>query len=155
MRADNRILLEPQNPYDIRPIELASLAEQMQTLSEDCDVHIAYYRPPPGAQATYQVTFWEVLTIWIASQAGAALINQIVQMSVTWMKQRFTKESSNLQKRPKYIRIVRYEGDDKEVLEVIEITHPEEDPEYRIPSEREQETIARPIPSTEDEEYNG
>lgn len=155
MKNNIRILLEPQNPYDISPRDLDLLAERMQTLSKDCDVLVAYYIPPPGAQATYQVTLWEVLTIWIASQAGAALIHQIVQMTVEWMKQRFAKEPLDRQERSKYIRIVKYDSENKEVIEVIEITHPKEDPKHKVPSEEEQEKIARPVPPAEGEEYRG
>ena len=152
MSRDVRILLEPQNPLDIRPEEMQSLVDEMRTLDRDYDVHIAYYTPPSGAQSTYQVTWWEVLTIWIAAQVGSAAIQQIVQLTVDWMKRRFSEPYRET--RPKHIRIVRYEGESGEVIEIIHITHPEKRPDYREPTEEDRRSIARPVPPVQDEEQD-
>jgi hypothetical protein len=59
------------------------------------------------------------MTIWVGLEVSKAVINQIVAFAAEWMKARFELDPDN--KRPKVVRIVRFEGGEGQIEEVLEL----------------------------------
>jgi hypothetical protein len=74
----------------------------------------------------------EVVLIWLATTAGAAVINEVVRIAVGWMRQRFRREPNS---NPKRLLIVLYEGDEGQVSEVVELETADAEPVRRLPQE--------------------
>ena len=56
---------------------------------------------PPSGQ--------ELVFLWLASTAGTAVINEVIRITIAWMRERFHREQNS---NPKRILIVLYEGDE-------------------------------------------
>ena len=80
---------------------------------------------PPSGQ--------EVVLIWLASTAGAAVINEVVRIAVGRMRERFRREPNS---KPKRLLIVLYEGDEGQVSEVVELETADAEPVRRLPQEK-------------------
>lgn len=79
---------------------------------------------PPSGQ--------ELVWLWFASTAGAAVINEVVRITIGWMRERFRREENS---NPKRILIVLYEGDEGRVSEVVELEAADAEPVRRLPQE--------------------
>ncbi len=56
--------------------------------------------------------------LWLASAAGTAVINEVVKITIEWMRGRYRREENS---NPKRILIVLYGRDEGRVSEVIEL----------------------------------
>lgn len=74
----------------------------------------------------------EWVFLWLASTAGAAVINEVVKITIEWMRERFRREENSI---PKRILIVLYEGDEGRVSEVVELEAADAEPVRRLPQE--------------------
>lgn len=131
------ILVQPNNPLDVRPEALRDLVEEIKELGHDAS--LAYYDPKAG---TFAVTWWEVVTIWVGAEVGKAAINQIVALAAEWMRNRFARDPDN--RRPKVVRIARFEGNEGEIVEVVELRTPQDEPLRKTPEAFEAYTRTKP-----------
>ena len=114
------VLVQPDNPLDVRPDKLRGLVEDLRGIGQDA--FIAYYAPQPGR---YGVTWWEVVTVWVGLRVSEAVIEQVVGFAVSWMRERFrTHPHPATRDRPKVVRIVKYEGETGITVELVELENP-------------------------------
>jgi hypothetical protein len=74
----------------------------------------------------------EFVLLWLASTAGAAVINEVVRLAVGWMRERFRREKNS---KPKRLLVVLYEADEGQVSEVVEVESADAEPVRRLPQE--------------------
>ncbi len=60
------------------------------------------------------------------------MINEVVKITIEWMRERFRREENS---NPKRILIVLYEGDEGRVSEVVELEAADAEPVRRLPQE--------------------
>lgn len=119
------VVLDAQNPLDLRPERLLSLATALERSDRTIRVELGY-QPLTGLG----VTWWEVLYAWVPWQdlehaAAAAFVLQVVN----WARSRF-----KMSKRPQYVGIL---GPDGRLLKSVRVdadgyrdqVHPEWDKE--------------------------
>jgi|ERR1035437_1885335 hypothetical protein len=99
MQSTPRIILQPQNPLDLRPEKLADLREQLTR--EGFVVEIGY-----EDQTGLGVTFWEVLVIWVGKEIIDASVDAVAQHVINWASMRFKSGSH----RPVALTIVDENG---------------------------------------------
>lgn len=131
------ILVQPDNPRDVKPESLQGLVKDIGELGYD--TRLAYHDPKEGA---FGVTWWEVVTIWIGAEVGKAAINQLVDLAAAWARERFQLGPDN--RRPKAVRIVRSDGEVGHVEEVLEVRSAEEEPLRKTPEAFESYTRRKP-----------
>ena len=134
-RMSDPILVQTANPLDVQPEELNDLIDALK--SEGLDARRACLE-----QKGFGVTWWEVVVIWVGMKTAEAVIDQVVGDVVEWMKERFRRDPEN--KRPKAALIVRYEGEEGEASEVIELESAEAEPVRRTLSDFERYTRVKP-----------
>jgi hypothetical protein len=132
------ILVQPDNPLDVKPEEVRGLMEDVRGLRQDA--FLAYRDYVPG---TYGVTWWEVVTVWVGLRVGEAVIEQVVGFAVSWMRERFRNHPSTSD-RPKAVRIVTYDGETGIVRETIELRSADEKAVRRSPEAFELYTRKKP-----------
>jgi hypothetical protein len=76
---------------------------------------------------------YELVLIWLALRTGEAVVNQVVDIVVEWMREQFRREPDG--KRPKRAFIVLYEGDEGQTSEVLELEAADAEPVRRPPQE--------------------
>ncbi|MDQ5830360.1 MAG: hypothetical protein M3324_10995, partial [Actinomycetota bacterium] len=77
------ILVQPTGPMGWMPPETVdSLIENLR--AEGLDARISYDEIPGGGMEPVEFVY-----LWIAARAGEAIINQVVQLAVEWMRARF------------------------------------------------------------------
>jgi len=131
-RREIEILIEPSDTRITRPEELRWLVDEMRSLDRrNYDVALAYEE---GEPRRYGGGFWEEVNVWLPAALGSAAINQIARLMVDWMKERFSEKPDNR----KAVRIMKHEGENGEVIEIIEVTDPHKAAEYKVPDESEQ-----------------
>ncbi len=81
-------------------------------------------------------------TIWVGLEVSKSVINQIVALAAEWMKARFELDPEN--KRPKVIRIVRFEGGEGQIEEVLELKASQDEPQRKTPEAFESYTRKKP-----------
>jgi hypothetical protein len=110
------IIIEPQNPLDLREEDLRSLAKVLSPELPGHRIGYAYHLPQEGI---YGVTWPEVVYIWLPAVAGGLakeLVDAVLAQAVAWARSRFKREGAP--KRPKYVAIY---GPNGEVLASVEI----------------------------------
>ena len=130
-----RIIVEPQNPLDLRADELAPLIDGLRAANASWDVRVTALE-----QRGYGVTYWEVVHIWLpalADEALTALIGAVIAEAVRWARGRFANGS----KRPKYVAI---HGPDGRVLKSVEVKSAEGDPVDVTEKDQEKPPRQRP-----------
>jgi hypothetical protein len=95
------VILDAQNPLDLRPEDLLALADALENADRSIHVELGY-NPLTGLG----VTWWEVLYAWVPWQdfehaAAAAFLLQVGR----WARNRFKKT-----KRPQYVGILGPDG---------------------------------------------
>lgn len=129
------ILIETVNQAAVEPEDLNGLIERFR--AEGLDARPAYEdRAGAGPE------MWEIAVIWVSLRAGEAIVNQAITFGVEWMKERFRQNPQN--KNPKAIHIVRYEGNEGENFEVVEIRSADTEPIRKPPAEFERYTRGKP-----------
>jgi hypothetical protein len=131
-------VLPPIGPAAGVPPEKAveDLIEDLR--AEGLDARISYDVGPSEGFAP-----WDLIVLWVAARAGEAVIEQVVQMAIRWMRRRFRQYPEDTP-RPRYTRIMLYEGDEGEVLEIIELRSADEEPIRRSPEDFERYTRTKP-----------
>ena len=113
--ARQQLIVEPANPFDIRPTHLKSLIDELEALTES-EVVVGW-QEVVGAQ----VMLPEVLTIWIAIKTGDWAwdkgLDKIQDVTLTWFRRR--SKQSNSSQREQVIEIL---GPDGEPLRSVTIT---------------------------------
>ncbi len=128
---ESKVLVETNNPFNLKPEELSPLVERLRELGQDADV--AYHGPrepetvvSPDGEASGFYSDWLIeVTLWVGDAIGAAAISQIVNEATQWMKDYRSKDTDN---RPINIIVVHgdahinnvlslEEGEDAEVIE--------------------------------------
>lgn len=131
----DRVIVQTANPLDVRPEELDDLIDALK--DDGLDARRGYLE-----QKGYGVTWWEVVLIWVGTRAAEAVINHVVGDVVEWMKERFRQHPENT--RPKTAMIFRYEGDEGQLSEIVELRSADADPVRRTPEDFERYTRAKP-----------
>lgn len=151
-----QILLQPENPQQLEPDDLLSLAAKLKELNRDYDIRIASYEGPPAdPDVEYEdavVESWTIeLLVWVSSQVGAAAISLIVGATVNFAKKRFQESE---EKRPIRVELVRHTNNEQgEVTETFTIESPDEEAIHRILSEHERYPLLKP--TIEEDEPKG
>lgn len=115
---ENLILIEPQNPLDLRPEDLQDLISAIQEIAPSYDVRLAYLD-----NEAVGVTFHEVLHIWLLSAPFTApLLTEITKLGTGWLRERFKKYPN----RPKSLVIY---GPNNKPLKGVVLKHINEEPE--------------------------
>lgn len=119
------ILVQPTGPMGWMPPEtVEDLIEALR--AEGLDARISYDEIPGGGMEP-----WEVVFLWVGARAGEAVVNQVVQLAIEWMRGRFRQDPEDT--RAKGAHIIRYEDDESKVSEIVELKSAEEEPVRRSP----------------------
>lgn len=130
------VLVQPTGPMGWMPPETVDgLIEDLR--AEGLDARISYDEIPGGGMEPVEFVY-----LWIAARAGEAVINQVVQLAVEWMKARFRQNPQDTRLRG--ARIFLYEGDEGETSVVIELKSADADPLHREPKDFERYTQTKP-----------
>lgn len=96
------ILVQPQNPLDLRPEDLTGLVSALQGVEANADVHLAYFDNEAA-----QVTLHEVLAIWLLSTpVTIPTMNKIISLCLEALAERFKKHPT----RPHSVTIYKADG---------------------------------------------
>jgi hypothetical protein len=87
---------------------------------------------------------WDLIVLWVAARAGEAVIHQVVQMAIRWMRRRFRQYPED-PPRSRFAEIVLYEGDEGELFEIVELRSADEEPIRRSPADFEHYTRKKPL----------
>jgi len=119
-----QILVEPNDVTDEVIKAVSVLIKDIQALSIDYDVHLAYYEPRGTQQS-----FWEKVFIWTPWGTDKETeIGQVKNVALAWMRIRFTDSPD------KWKMVVIYSARD-EVVATIRLKSAGDDPEYPDPKE--------------------
>lgn len=133
---DEPILVQPTGPMGWMPPEtVESLIEDLR--GEGLDARISYDEIPGGGMEP-----WEVVFIWVGARAGEAVINQVVQMAIAWMRERFKEDPQDTRARGAHI--ILYEGDEGKISEIVKLESADEEPVRRRPEGFERYTQKKP-----------
>ena len=126
-----RITVEPQNPRDLSEDYLSELIQDLRAAHPEAGVRYAGLE-----QKGYGVTWWEVLRIWVTTDAvggavAGALVTELVNIAVGWARGRLDREGPS--KRPKYVAIL---GPDGKVLKSVLVRNSEDEPEDHTDEDR-------------------
>lgn len=128
------IIIESQNPRDVKEEDLRSLAEVIAPAVADYRLGYAYYPPREGLLG---VTWWEVVRIWlpdVASSLKDELTGALIALALDWARKRFRRKGAP--KRPKYVAIY---GPNGKVICSVLVKDDTSEPESRTEHERETE----------------
>jgi hypothetical protein len=114
--------------------------ETVESLVEDLragglDARIAYDETPGGGPLE-----WATVMIWVADHVSGELIGIVVGYALKWMRDQFRQGDS----RPKAAEIIRYEGDEGTIVEIIELKSPNDEPNRISPVDFERYTQKKP-----------
>ena len=116
-----QIIVEPNNPLDLKPEELKDFAQKLASLDSGYDVQIA-----GEGYAAPAVTLWEVVTIWlplVETTVLTFLVTKTCEYFFAWAKERFKKDPL---KRPKSATLL---GPDGRVIKVVVVKDSSNEPE--------------------------
>jgi hypothetical protein len=119
-----RPVLPPIGPARWVPPEKAveDLIEDLR--AQGLDARISYDAEPSEGGVP-----WDLIVFWVAARAGEAVIHQVVQIALSWMRRRFRQYPEDPpRKRSIFAQIVLYEGDEGELFEIIELRSADEEP---------------------------
>ena len=135
--ADEPILVQPTGPMGWMPPEtVEGLIEDLR--SKWLDARISYDEIPGGGMGP-----WEVVFLWVSLKASEAVINQVVEISITWMRERF-RQAPRQDTRARGAHIILYEGDEGKVSEIIELKSVDEEPIRKTPEDFQRYTQKKP-----------
>ena len=130
------ILVQPTGPMGWMPPETVDgLIEALR--AEGLDARISYDEQPGGGMEPVEFVF-----LWLAARSGEAVINQVIQLAVEWMRERFRQDPEDTRLRG--ARIFLYEGDEGEVSVIVELDSADQEPVYRSPKDFERYTEKKP-----------
>jgi hypothetical protein len=109
--------------------------------AEGLDARISYQELRGGAEGGVP---WDTILLWVEAEVGKAVINQVVQMAIRWMSRRFRQYPEDPPRR-KFAQIVLYEGDEGEVVEIVELRSADAEPIRRSPEDFERYTRKKPL----------
>ena len=105
------VLVQPTGPEGHMPPWLVdSLIEDLR--AEGLDARLAY-EPHGGGGAV-----WEVVVLWVADNAGAAVLALVVEHAYKWIRDQFRKQPDRARPRAAEIRL--YQGDEGKLYMLIE-----------------------------------
>jgi hypothetical protein len=119
------ILIEPQNPLDLRPEGLTDLVDAIREIDPTFEIRFAAH-----GQRGYGVTFWEVIFIWIGGKVAETTVNRITNAAIDWAKRRF--DVPNKRHRPKSITIL---GPDGRAVRRVKLDAKTREPEEEPPDD--------------------
>lgn len=123
-----QIIIEPRNPLDLSPDDLADFADSLRALNPAYDVRFAHRE-----QRGYGVTWWEVVNVWLPwDSVTDAVVGAIVGLAVDWARRRFKRDPET--QRGKYIVIY---GPDGKVLKSVSVSSSDAEPENRTAQDQE------------------
>jgi hypothetical protein len=129
------IIIEPANPLDLRPEDLAGLATALRGIDPPVDVRIGYRE-----QRGYGVTWWEVLFIWVGKEVADNLLKEVTRVGVEWARSRF--DFSTKAKRPISITIL---GPDGKPLKKVKVDPKTREAEDEAPDSSDIPRVQPPI----------
>jgi hypothetical protein len=135
IRVNDPVIVQSANPLDVKPEELDGLIDALK--DDGLDARRTYLE-----QKGFGVTWWEVVLIWVAARSAETVIDRVVGDVVGWMKERYRHNPES--KRPKVALIVRYEGEEGQAIEVIELKAKDAEPVRRTPKDFERYTRTKP-----------
>lgn len=87
-----QILVEPPNPLALRPEDLEPVVSALREIEPDADVRLAYFD-----NEAPQVTFHEVLAIWVLSTpVTVPTINKIISLCLDALAERFRRHPNRI-----------------------------------------------------------
>ena len=129
------ILVEPTGPTGHMPLwTVDTLIEDLK--DEGLDARLANEEHPGGGAVG------ELVIIWIADNAGSAVIALAVQYAIKWLKHMFRKHPDVPRSRVVEIRL--YKGYKSRVYERIEMTPDDEEPARHTTKDFEEWTQSKP-----------
>jgi hypothetical protein len=129
-----KILIEPQNPLDLRPEALADLVDAVRDIDSAFEIQFAAHE-----QRGYGVTLWEVLFIWIGGKVAETTIDSITNSAIDWAKRRFNVPNKG--HRPKSITIL---GPDGRAVRRIKLDPKTREPDLDGPDEEDVSPRTKP-----------
>lgn len=116
------ILVQPTGPMGhMPPWTVDTLIEDLT--AEGLDARLAYEEHPGGGAV------WEVVVVWVADNAGAAVVSLAVACGYEWLKDMFRKHPDV--PRPRAVEIRVYKGDESKPYMRIEMESADEEPVSR------------------------
>lgn len=131
------LTIEPQNPLDLRPGDVAPLVADLRERLTDFNVELSPGTlMPAGARG---VTWWEVVHVYlpeIAGDARGAVIAIILEAAYKWAQERFRrKREHGVDKRPKCVVIHRVDRVEETSVVLLSPRHkPKTAEEARLPA---------------------
>jgi hypothetical protein len=128
------IVVQPQNPRDLQPSELETLAADLGIAFPDVNIRIASRETRRRA---HELTLHEVIFVWIPTAVGYA---EVLHTVVKWARKRHDTANS----RPKSIIIY---GADGEPLKSVVVRADAVEVEEKLPSDKRR--LPQPRSSTD------
>jgi hypothetical protein len=137
------VIVQTFNPVDFNVEEVESLVAALEDEGlEAWRYKVGADHLQKGQEGFGPPDMHEVVAIWMAATAGAAVINQVVGIVVEWLKEQFQREpkrtritGEQVTVRPKRAFIFLYEGDEGQASEVVELESADAEPVRRLPEE--------------------
>jgi hypothetical protein len=115
------------------PETVESLVEDLR--AEGLDARIAYDEVPGGGPIELATVM-----IWVADHVGGEIISILVGYALKWMRDEFRQGDP----RPKAAEIIRYDGDEGTLVEIVVLRSPDDQPDRRSPEAFERYTQKKP-----------
>jgi hypothetical protein len=126
-----QIIIHTQSKIEVEDVE--KLAQSIRETNPDIEIKFS-----DPKRVGYAVTWWEVVLIFIVTEAGKKVVGRVTDAWLDWAKERITEH-----KRPQYISIFGSDG----VPIVAKLVQPSGEIEDKTDDAREQGP--KPIPPVE------
>jgi hypothetical protein len=121
------VVIEPQNPLQLRPEDLTDLEGELQSALPEYNVRLLGGKEMPrGARG---VTFWEVVHLYLPAVTDAAhayLVGKALEVGYNWAKRRFKRKRDRdlgPDRRPKCLIVHSADGTEAGSMVLLSTRH--------------------------------